>query len=110
MDVMQEESNYDIQYLGVDGGASVNNYMMQFQADLLNCKLVRPLCKETTALGATYLAGLSTGVFHSKEEVQHLHQVEQVFISRMDDSERKNRMKGWKTAIQATLQYKINNK
>lgn len=110
MDVMQEESNYDIQYLGVDGGASVNNYMMQFQADLLNCKLVRPLCKETTALGATYLAGLSTGVFHSKEEIQHLHQVEQVFISRMDDSERKNRMKGWKTAIQATLQYKINNK
>ncbi|MCM1513933.1 MAG: glycerol kinase GlpK [Anaeroplasma bactoclasticum] len=108
MDVMQEESNYDIQYLGVDGGASVNDYMMQFQADLLNCKLIRPLCKETTALGATYLAGLSTGVFHSREEIQHLHQVEQVFVSRMDNNERKNRMKGWKTAIQSTLQYKIN--
>ena len=107
MDVMQEESNYDIQYLGVDGGASVNDYMMQFQADLLNCKLIRPLCKETTALGATYLAGLSTGVFHSKEEIQHLHQVEQVFVSRMSDNERKNRMMGWKTAIHATLQYKM---
>lgn len=107
MDVMQEESNYDIQYLGVDGGASVNDYMMQFQADLLNRKLIRPLCKETTALGATYLAGLSTGVFHSKEEIQHLHQVEQVFVSRMSDNERKNRMMGWKTAIHATLQYKM---
>lgn len=106
MDVMRKESNCDIQYLGVDGGASVNDYMMQFQADLLNAKLIRPVCLEITALGATYLCGLATGVFHSIDEIRKLHQVEQVFMKRMSDKQRDEKLMGWKMAIHATMKYK----
>lgn len=106
MSVMRKESNCNIQYLGVDGGASVNDYMMQFQADLLNTKLIRPVCLETTALGAAYLSGLATGVFQSIEEIKKLHQVEQVFLRRMSDSERNEKLAGWKMAIHATMHYK----
>lgn len=106
MDVMIEESNNHIQHLGVDGGASVNDYMMQFQADLLGTTIIRPKCKETTALGAAYLAGLATGVFNSKDEIKKLHQVEQVFVRHISDEERTRRISGWKTAISATLKYK----
>lgn len=108
MDVMIEESGYDLRYLGVDGGASANNYMMQFQADLLNQKLIRPICQETTALGAAYLAGLATGIFKSKEQIKTLHQVECVFTSKITDEERMERINGWHNAIDATLQYKNN--
>ena len=106
MDVMVEESGVNIQYLGVDGGASVNNYLMQFQADLLDAKLTRPKCKETTALGATYLAGLATGVFESIESIKKLHQVEQVFVKHITDVEKEKRISGWKKAVNATLKYK----
>lgn len=106
MDVMIEESSCNIPYLGVDGGASINDYMMQFQADLLDTKLMRPKCLETTALGATYLAGLATGVFQSIEEIKKLHQVEQIFMRRMNDTIRNEKIAGWKKAIQATMQYK----
>lgn len=106
MDVMIEESGIDIQYLGVDGGASVNDYMMQFQANLLDAKLTRPKCKETTALGATYLAGLATGVFESIESIKKLHQIEQVFIKNISDEEKNLRIRGWKQAVNATLKYK----
>lgn len=110
MDSMIKESGIDILYLGVDGGASVNDYMMQFQADLLNAKLIRPLCKETTALGATYMAGLATGVFKSKEDIKKLYQVEKVFLRNITDKELEKRMIGWNEAINATLSYKPNNK
>lgn len=106
MDAMKKESQNEIQYLGVDGGASVNDYMMQFQADLLNAKLIRPTCFETTALGATYFAGLATGVFKSKDEIKKLHQVEQIFMSRIDDEMRDKLIKGWKKAVDATLKFK----
>ncbi len=109
MDAMIEEANHDILYLGVDGGASINNYMMQFQADLLNAKLIRPKCLETTALGACYLAGLATGVFESIEKIKKMHQVEQVFVRNISDEELHNRMNGWNKAISSTLLYKIKN-
>lgn len=110
MDVMIEESGCDIPYLGVDGGASVNDYMMQFQADLVDTKLIRPKCLETTALGATYLAGLATGVFKSIDEIKKLHQAEQIFMKRMNDDVRKEKIDGWKMAIDATMKYKKINK
>ena len=109
MDAMIEEANHDILYLGVDGGASINNYMMQFQADLLNAKLIRPKCLETTALGACYLAGLATGVFESIDQIKKMHQVEQVFVRNISDEELNNRMNGWNQAISSTLSYKIKN-
>lgn len=106
MDVMIEESNQNIHYLGVDGGASINNYMMQFQANLIDAKLIRPKCLETTALGACYLAGLATGVFKSLEEIKKLHQVEHVFIKNIDEKTLNKLLKGWNEAIKATLTYK----
>lgn len=106
MDVMIEESGFNIKYLGVDGGASVNDYMMQFQADLLDAKLIRPICQETTALGAMYLAGLAIGFYKSKEDIKKLHQVEKIFIRQIDEDKQKKLMHGWKTAIHATLKFK----
>lgn len=106
MDVMKKEAGFDIQYLGVDGGASVNNFLMQFQADLLNVKLVRPRCMETTALGAFYLAALAIGWFKSTEEIKKYHQVDRLFLSQMSEPEREKRLQGWQKAIQATLTFK----
>ena len=106
MEVMQEEAASPIQYLGVDGGASVNNYLMQFQADIMNTKLIRPMCHETTALGAMYLAGLALGVYTSLDEIKNMHQVEQVFVADEDDAWRNKKIKGWKKAVYATMQYK----
>lgn len=106
MDVMVEELGYEMQYLGVDGGASSNNYLMQFQADLLNVKLMKPKCLETTALGATYLAGLATGVYGTIDEIRKLHNTEQIFMSNMSEEVRNEQIKNWKKAVKATMEYK----
>ena len=79
---------------------------MQFQADLLNVKLVRPRCLETTALGAFYLAALAIGWFKSTEEIKKYHQVDRLFLSHMTEEERERRLKGWQKAVQATLTFK----
>jgi glycerol kinase len=79
---------------------------MQFQADLLNVTLKRPICKETTALGATYICGLKVGLFESKEEVINLHLIDSMFTSSMKQEKREQLIKGWKKAVNATLQYK----
>ena len=106
LDVMEQSSNVKIRTMGVDGGACVNSYLMQFQADLLNITLKRPICKETTALGATYICGLKVGLFESKEEVIGLHLIDSMFTSSMDEGQRKKLISGWKKAVNATLQYK----
>ena len=106
LDVMEQSSNVKIKTMGVDGGACVNSYLMQFQADLLNVTLKRPICKETTALGATYVCGLKVGLFESKEEVISLHLIDSMFTSSMDEKQREKLVDGWKKAVNATLQYK----
>ena len=106
LDVMEEASGVKIKTMGVDGGACVNSYLMQFQADLLNVTLKRPICKETTALGATYICGLKVGLFESKEEVINLHLIDSMFTSSMKQEKREQLIKGWKKAVNATLQYK----
>lgn len=106
MEVMIAESGFPINYLGVDGGASVNNYMMQFQANLLDAKIVRPTCLETTALGAMYLAALTVGFYESEEEIKRFHQVEKIFMRQLDDKKRQELIKGWKIAVDATLEFK----
>ncbi len=106
LDVMEEVSNVKIHSIGVDGGACVNSYLMQFQADLLNLTICRPICKETTALGATYIAGLKVNFFKSIEEIKKLHLIDSLFTPRMEQEERNKLINGWKTAVNATLRYK----
>lgn len=106
MEVMKEEAKVITTYLGVDGGAAVNNYLMQFQADVLDVKLIRPYCLETTALGTMYLAGLTMGLFKNLDEIKKKHRVEQVFIRHMNDFERQKRITGWEKAVQATKVFK----
>ena len=106
MDVMVDELGSKMVYLGVDGGASVNNYLMQYQANLLDVKLTRPLCLETTALGAAYLCGLALGVYENLDSIKKFHNIEKVFISNMDNKTRENINKSWKMAVNATMKYK----
>lgn len=106
MEVMKEDAKLDINSLAVDGGASSNNYLMKFQSNILNCKIVRPECLETTALGAAYLAGLAVKFWNSKEDLVRLHKIEQIFMPEMQDEEREKLYKGWKQAVKATMVFK----
>ena len=107
MEVMKEEAKTRIRTLAVDGGASANNYLMQFQADILDVKVLRPKCLETTALGAAYLAGLATHVWKNKEEILKDHTIEKIFLNTISEEERNKRYNGWKKAIEATRVYKL---
>ena len=89
--------------LRVDGGACVNNLLMQFQADLLGIPVVRPACVETTALGAAYLAGLSSGVYQSTEELSHLWKAERHFVPTMDKARADELMARWERAVRQTV-------
>lgn len=85
--------------LKVDGGACANNFLMQFQADVLNCDVKRPVCIETTSLGAAYLAGLATGYWTSKEDVLQNWQVDKTFRPDMEDEKRQQMLAGWTKAV-----------
>jgi glycerol kinase len=98
---MEADAGMPIKELRVDGGATANNLLMQFQANLLNCKVIRPNVVETTALGAAYLAGLAVGYWKNREEIQQLWQAERVFAPATDSPEVQNGIKGWKKAIRA---------
>jgi len=102
---MEADSGIDIKELRVDGGATVNNILMQFQSDLLNTAVVRPRITETTALGAAYLAGLATGYWKSVDEIQQQWQIEKKFVSQMEEDKRESLMKGWKKAVHAAMSY-----
>ena len=80
MEVMKEESKLKFKSLAVDGGACANNFLMQFQSDILNCNIMRPTNLETTALGAAYLAGLATGVYKDTDEIKKLRAQEKTMI------------------------------
>ena len=96
---MQADSGEALAELRVDGGAAVNNFLMQFQADILGCRIVRPADIETTALGAAYLAGLATGFFQSLEEVEAFWRPERVFEPSMSQEKRDELYAGWKKAV-----------
>ncbi|HYJ38978.1 MAG TPA: FGGY-family carbohydrate kinase, partial [Chitinophagaceae bacterium] len=97
------DAGFSIKELRVDGGATVNNMLMQFQSDILNTKVIRPQITETTALGAAYLAGIGVGFFNGLHEIQEHWKVEKVFTPNMEESER-NRFTGqWKKAINAAV-------
>ena len=100
---MEADSNISIKELRVDGGATVNNQLMQFQCDILNCRVIRPRITETTALGAAYLAGLATGFWKSIDDIQSQWQVDKTFAPVMGDAERKELTKGWQRAVTASI-------
>jgi glycerol kinase len=102
---MEADAGIEIKELRVDGGATVNNLLMQFQSDLLNTAVVRPRITETTALGAAYLAGLATGYWNSIDEIQEQWQVDRKFESNMDEEKRASLMNGWKKAVKAAQSY-----
>jgi glycerol kinase len=102
---MEADAGLKIRELRVDGGATANNLLMQFQADLLNCKVIRPKIVETTALGAAYLAGLAVGYWENVEEIQQQWQSERDFIPAADPVTVEKAMAGWKRAVNAARSF-----
>src|SRR5579883_2499894 len=99
VDAMEADAGQKIKELRVDGGATANNFLMQFQADILGCPIVRPADTETTALGAAYLAGLATGYFKNMEELSRFWRSERVFQPQMPVDRREELWAGWKRAV-----------
>ena len=96
---MEQDVETDITTLKVDGGASANDFLMQFQADIMNATVHRPGCIETTALGAAYLAGLAVGYFKDKEEIRENWQLAREFVPAMEAGQRKKLLHGWDKAV-----------
>lgn len=103
--VMEADSGTRVSELRVDGGMVPNNFLMQFQADILGVPVVRPVVSETTALGAAYLAGLSTGVWGSREEIAGNWSVDRIFTPRMDEDRREKLYTGWRRAVERALKW-----
>ena len=101
--IMEKESGVDIVSLKVDGGASKNNFLMQFQADVLDVNVLRPECVETTALGAAYLAGLAVGYWKDLEDIRNNWALSRLFEADMPQELRKQKLDGWERAIRCAL-------
>ena len=99
LQAMKADSGIDLAALRVDGGASANNYLMQTQADLIGAPVQRPVCVETTAMGAAYLAGLAVGYWKSKDEVIHNWAIDRTFTPAIPAEERQKRIHGWQKAV-----------
>ena len=99
---METDSDIALQSLKVDGGATANDLLMQFQADMLGVPVDRPQITETTALGAAYLAGLATGVWSGREELARHWQLERRFVPSMDEGDRSRLYRGWQRAVERT--------
>ena len=102
IDTMQVDAKTPIPVLKVDGGAAKNDYLMQFQADILGIAIARAKNLETTALGAAFLAGLTVGYWKDLDELKSLHGVAQIFEPKMDGARKEKLYKGWKKAVKAT--------
>jgi glycerol kinase len=96
---MEADTGHKLKELRVDGGAAANNFLMQFQADILGSRIVRPADIETTALGAAYLAGLATGVYKTVADVEKFWRAERTFEPQMTADRREELLTGWKTAV-----------
>ena len=105
INAMEEDSGLKLKGLKVDGGASSNDFLMQFQSDILNVNINRPKVVETTALGAAYLAGLSVGFYNNKEEIKNSLIIEKEFIPNMKEEKRNILYKGWKRAVSRSLEW-----
>ncbi|HIZ96274.1 MAG TPA: glycerol kinase GlpK [Candidatus Ligilactobacillus excrementavium] len=110
VDTMYKDTGIEIPALRVDGGAARNNYLLQFQADLLNTPVERVANLETTAMGAAFLAGLGCGFWKDTDELQHMFEIGQRFDPEMDDSRRDQLYEGWEEAVKATRSFKPETK
>jgi len=99
LEAMQEDSGIELKLLKVDGGAVANNFLMQFQSDILNVPVERPQVIETTALGAAYLAGLAVGFWQGEEDIADNWQLDRQFTPQMSQAEREYLYSGWKKAV-----------
>ena len=100
---MEADSGISIQELRVDGGATVNNFLMQFQSNVLKCKVIRPEITETTAIGAAYLAGLAIGYWDDIDAIKNQWSKERTFTPEIGDEKRKLLYEGWTKAVRASV-------
>ncbi len=100
---MEQDSGIPITELKVDGGACANDFLMQFQSDILGCNVQRPNCIETTALGAAYLAGLAVGYWKSLEDIRSNWAIDRVFSPNMAEDTRRKLLSGWQKAVQCAI-------
>lgn len=103
LQAMSDDLEADIGVLKVDGGASANNFLLQFQSDILGYEVCRPVCIETTSLGAAYLAGLATGYWKSEKDVLDNWQIDKIFSPNMEKERREELLEGWHAAVRRTL-------
>ncbi|MEH7252949.1 glycerol kinase GlpK [Neobacillus niacini] len=106
LSAMEADSEIRLKSLRVDGGAVMNNFLMQFQSDLLHVPVERPLINETTALGGAYLAGLATGFWSSKEDITNQRAIDRCFEPKMAKEQRESLYSGWKKAVHAAMAFK----
>ena len=106
IETMKEEVHITLDHLSVDGGATSNDFLMQFQSDILNTSIVCPQVKETTALGAAYLAGLAVGFWKHQEEIAKMHSIMKTYQPAMKEDLRKKYYQGWLKAVEATRVFK----
>ncbi|APC49111.1 glycerol kinase [Virgibacillus halodenitrificans] len=106
VDIMIKDSGINVKKFRVDGGAVKNDFLMQFQSDMLDVEVERPVVNETTALGAAYLAGLAVGFWESKEEIAKQWKVDKTFTPHLSDDTRENLYTGWQTAVKAAQTFK----
>lgn len=102
---MEADSGITLAGLKVDGGASANNFLMQYQADVIQEKVLRPACIETTALGAAYLAGLAVGYWKDTQEIKANWKADRAFVAQMEASERDRRVRGWEKAVRYSFDW-----
>lgn len=102
---MENDIGSGIPVLNADGGAAANDFLMQFQSDILDADVIRPSSVETTALGSAYLAGLAAGIWQSMDEIRKSHSIDRVFKPTMESSERDGLISGWKKAVDSTLHW-----
>ncbi len=100
---MERDSGITMAGLRVDGGACANNFLMQFQSDVSACKVYRPWCIETTALGAAYLAGLAAGYWESRADIRENWAVDNIFAPAIDNGKRETLLRGWKRAVRTAI-------
>lgn len=105
LEAMQEDSKIELKTLKVDGGAVANNFLMQFQADILGVPVDRPVVTETTALGAAYLAGLAVGYWSDKDEIAKKWNVDKTFKPAMAQADKENKYAGWKKAVSRAMKW-----
>ena len=106
LSAMEQDSQIKLQSLRVDGGAVANNFLMQFQADILGTEVDRPKVIETTALGAAYLAGLAVGFWKDKSEIAKSWNLDKKFLPAISNDHRNGLYTGWKKAVKATTSFK----